>query len=104
MAAFPLLQTGSVTQYPAYSANSENISVVRFLDGTDQRWRSQGRPLRKWHVNLQLLTDAEMSAIESFFRQVEGEYTSFAFTDPISGIAVPNCRIADPSLTTEYKG
>jgi hypothetical protein len=104
MATFPLLKTGSVTQYPAYSATSESISIVRFMDGADQRWRSQGKSLRRWQVSLQLLSDDEIFAIESFFEEQAAEYTSFVFTDPLSGAAVPNCRIGDSSLMTEYEG
>ena len=44
MSAFPKLKTGAVAQYPASRALSQATEVVRFLDGTEQRYRAAGRP------------------------------------------------------------
>jgi phage-related protein len=104
MSTFPLLETGAVTQYPAYSGSAQSVSVVRFLDASDQRWRSQGRAFRRWQINLQLLSDNEVTALEAFFEGHLGEYMPFVFTDPFTGESVPNCRLGDAEMTTQYDG
>ena len=43
-----------------------------------------------------------MFALESFFENQSGEYSTFSFTDPVSGQEVLNCRMADPGLTAEF--
>lgn len=104
MSNFPLLQTGAVTQYPGAISSSQPVAIVRFLDASDQRWRLQAKALRSWSIRLALLTDAELWAIEEFFESQLGQYTVFTFTDPYTGQAVPNCRVSDPTLTTQYNG
>lgn len=104
MATFPLLQTGAVTQYPGYLSISQPVAIVRFLDGSDQRWRSQGTQLRSWRIVLGLLSEGELRSLEDFFETQSGEYTTFSFTDPYSGEVISNCRVSDPSLVTQYDG
>ncbi len=102
MASFPLLTSGAVTQYPATVTTGQSVQVIRFLDGSDQRYLNQGRPFRQWQIRVDLLNDTELAQIESFFAAQSGDYSAFAFPDPISGTVVPNCRLAAPGLVTEY--
>ena len=102
MASFPLLSSGAVTQYPAALATDQGAEVIRFLDGTDQRYLTQGRMFRQWQIRLNLLNESEIQQIEAFFAAQLGDYSSFAFPDPFSGTSVPNCRIAIPSLVSDY--
>ena len=102
MATFPLLSSGAVTQYPAPQFIGQGVDVIRFLDGTDQRYLTQGRQLRRWQIRLDLLDGTEIQQIESFFTGQQGDYSTFDFPDPFSGTDVPNCRIGTPGLTTEY--
>ncbi|HEY7306505.1 MAG TPA: hypothetical protein VH601_20435 [Bryobacteraceae bacterium] len=104
MATFPLLASGAVTQYPVPQTSGQAVQVIRFLDGSDQRYLTQGRILRQWQIRLSLLTDRELEQIETFFSAQQGDYASFQFPDPISGTIVPNCRFGTPSLVTEYAG
>jgi len=60
--------------------------------------------LRRWLVNLHLLNESEIAAVEAFFNSLSGEYLTFTFPDPISGTSVPNCRIGTPELISEYQG
>ncbi len=104
MAAFPLLNSGAVTQYPTALTNGQSAQVIRFLDGSDQRYLYQNRLFRQWHIQLTLLNDAEMAQLEAFFVAQSGDYSSFIFPDPISGKDVPNCRLGAPGLASEYIG
>jgi len=104
MIVFPLLSSGAVTQYPAPMVTGQAVEVIRFLDGTDQRYLTQGRQYRRWQIRLDLLNGTELQRIESFFTAVQGEYSIFDFPDPFSGVTVPNCRLGASGLATEYAG
>lgn len=102
MATFPTLSTGAVSQYPAPLLTSQNVQAIRFLDGTDQRYMTQGRTYRTWEIRLDLLNEAELAQLETFFVQTAGDYASFGFPDPFTGTVVPNCRFANATLITTY--
>src|ERR1700735_3762997 len=100
---FPTLSSGAVTQYGSPIGFVWPAQVVRFVDGTDQRFLACGRVLRRWLVNLRLLNESEIAAVEAFFGVMGGEFSTFDFPDPISGATVPNCRIGAPELISEYQ-
>lgn len=104
MATFPLLSSGAVAQYPLASTQGQAVQVIRFLDGSDQRYLTQGAVLRQWQIRLDLLNDAEIAQLEGFFVEQSGDYSPFVFPDPISGSNIPNCRIAAPGLMSAYVG
>ncbi len=101
---FPTLTSGAVTQYGSPIGFVWPAQVLRFIDGTDQRFLSCGQVFRRWLINLRLLNESEIASLETFFSAMGGEYSTFTFPDPISGTAVPNCRIGGPELITEYQG
>lgn len=101
MAAFPILTSGSVMQYPAAVTSGQGAQTIRFLDGSDQRYLTQRKPLRQWQIRLDLLNGNEIEQLESFFA-ANADYSLFTFPDPFSGTDVPNCRFGQPQLITEY--
>jgi hypothetical protein len=103
MATFPVLNSNAVIQYPAPLARIRAGRIVRFLDGSDQRFIALGKTLRSWQVNLTLLNEQELGQIEAFFDTQAGEYSLFDFPDPFSGATVPNCRFGAPTLVTGYQ-
>lgn len=103
MATFPQLSSNAVTQYPAPQAHVRAGRIVRFIDGSDQRFIALGKTLRSWQVNLTLLNEQELADIEAFFEEQGGEYSMFDFPDPVSGVIVPNCRFSAPTLVTAYQ-
>jgi len=104
MGEFPILKTGAVMQYPATRAVQFSTQVLRFLDGSEQRFRDYGKPLRVWTIRLELLDDEEMAALEEFFQSEQGSYGSFAFTDPWDGTRYPDCSLEDDAAWLEYEG
>ncbi|HEY3939364.1 MAG TPA: DUF2460 domain-containing protein [Bryobacteraceae bacterium] len=104
MATFPVLSSGAVMQYPAPVSFGRPAQVIRFIDGTDQRFIARGRALRSWQIKLNLLSEFEIAQIEAFFQAQAGEYSAFDFPDPFSGTSVPNCRLGGPGLPIEYEG
>jgi hypothetical protein len=104
MAQFPLLNSGAITQYPAAVTYGQAVQVVRFLDGSDQRYLSQGSVLRMWEIRVDLLTDAEIFAIEQFFEGQNGNSQFFSFPDPITNVLTPNCIFGSPEIAFAYTG
>lgn len=103
MSAFPRLKTGAVAQYPAGRAASYATEVFRFLDGTDQRYRAHGAPVRRWAIRLDLLDDSEMAALEAFFESAQGRYGSFSFEDPWDGSVHADCSLESDEIAFELR-
>jgi hypothetical protein len=102
MNIFPNIASNAVTQYPAVVQSSQAVRVLAFLDGSDQRYLLQPRTLRVWRINLSQLNEDETQALENFFANQQGQYSSFVFPDPFSATDVPNCRFAAAALITTY--
>jgi len=103
MAQFPTLKTGAILQYPAQKATKYSTQVLRFLDGSEQRFRNYASPLRKWTIRLDLLDEAELHALREFFRTAEGAAGSFTFTDPWDGARYPNCSLEPEAMIEEIQ-
>ena len=104
MANFPVLSSGAITQYPAPVSSGMATQVIRFLDGSDQRYLMQGQTFRSWEIRLDLLNFTEVQQVEAFFMSQQGDYGLFSFPDPFSSADIPNCRLGSPGLVTEYVG
>lgn len=104
MSTFPRLKTNAVQQYPARRALEFSTSILRFVDGTEQRFREYPSLLRSWSIDLKLLDEAEMTKLENFFVTQGGQYGSFSFTDPWDQATYPNCTLQDPDLLLRYEG
>ncbi len=100
---FPTLSSGAVSQYGLPIGFVWPAQVIRFVDGSDQRFLASGQMFRRWAINLNLLNESEIASVEAFFNALGGEYTTFTFPDPISGASVPNCRIGAPELISQYQ-
>jgi hypothetical protein len=99
---FPILKTGAVAQYPLERTVRFSTEAVRFLDGTQQRFRMYGNGLRRWVVKLDLLDEQELDAVISFVDQQEG--SSFDFRDPVTGGTAAKCVISGESFEATLRG
>jgi len=108
MGTFPTLKTGAVAQYPATKSLRFQNQILRFIDGTDQRYRDSAGPLRSWEIRLDKLDEGEMAMLENFYTDNQGSFGSFTFTDPWDGQVYSNCSLASDSLglvsITEMQG
>lgn len=104
MPQFPILRTGAVAQYPLQSGPSYSTRIARFVDGNEQRAPEFAQPLRRWVVQLTLLDESELSAIESFFRLHWGSNETFSFTDPGNSQTYPECSIEGDDLEWHQYG
>lgn len=104
MSDFPVLTTGAVMQYPAERAVVFSTQVVRFLDGSEQRFREFSKPLHRWIIRLENLSELEMSSLREFFRFQDGDADPFVFTDPWDGTEYPDCSLETDLMNEEYFG
>ncbi len=98
MATFPKLKTSAVAQYPATKALRFQNQTLRFVDGVEQRYRDSAGPLHGWEIRLEELDEGEMAEVEQFFLENQGQFGSFAFTDPWDGRGYANCSLASDEL------
>jgi hypothetical protein len=103
MDSFPHLGTNAIAQYPSGYGRSYRTEVLRFLDGTEQRYRKQPDGLRHWVIRLELLNEAETDALRRFFDGRAGRYGSFTFSDPWTGDDFENCFLESDVLDLEYR-
>jgi phage-related protein len=102
MSEFPRLKTGAVAQYPAEKSVVYSTTVLRFLDGTEQRCRDYGTALRRWTIRLDRLDEREMAQVEEFFLSQQGQAEDFTFTDPWDGEEYPACSIENHELVLSF--
>jgi hypothetical protein len=103
---FPTLKTGAAAQYPLDFGVRFATQAVRFMDGSQQRFRLYGTGLRRWTLKLDLLDEQELGAVISFIEQ-QGSAV-FAFTDPLTGQIASTCVISgqkfDATMKNEMNG
>jgi len=85
-------------QYPATKAIRFANQIVRFVDGSEQRYRDGAGPLHQWVIRLSELDETEMAALEQFFESNQGSFGSFSFTDPWDNQTYTNCSLAADTM------
>jgi hypothetical protein len=100
---FPTLKTGAVTQYPGKRTLLFNTDTIRFLDGTEQRFRDSPSVLHQWTIQLDLLDEDELVTLDQFFLSNQGRFGSFSFTDPWDGTVYPNCSLAADAFSFQLR-
>jgi hypothetical protein len=101
---FPTLKTGAVMQYPCKRMLQFSTDVVRFLDGTEQRYRDYAAVLHRWTIKLDLLDESELAAYDQFFVSNQGSFGTFSFTDPWDGTVYANCSLAADTFAFTVTG
>ncbi len=102
MSTLPKLKTGAVMQYPAAKDASYSTGIVKFVDGAEQRYRDFKAPLRRWIIRLDLLDEAELSALEDFFLDRDGRFGSFTFVEPWTETEYPNCSLDSDKFESDF--
>ena len=104
MATFPRLKTNAIAQYPVSRREQFQNQTVRFVDGTEQRYRDSAAARLEWEIRLSQLDESELAAIEEFFLANQGAFGSFVFTDPWDGQVYDNCSVAADELALVTAG
>ena len=103
MANFPALKTGAVAQYGSDRSRQFSTQVLRFIDGSEQRFPGYGTPLLQWVIRLDLLDESELENLEQFFENEGGRVGSFSFTDPWDGTVYESCSFASDGLALQFR-
>ena len=103
MATFPKLKSAAALQYPAERRVRHQNQALRFVDGTEQRYRDGRGALHRWEIPLSQLDESEMAAMEEFFLSEQGASGSFSFTDPWDGSTHPNCSLESDAIPLEFE-
>ena len=98
MATFPRLKSNAIAQYPAARRAQFQNQTVRFVDGSEQRYRDSAGARLEWDIQLTQLDEGELATIEEFFLANQGSFGSFTFEDPWDGSVYDNCSIAEDGL------
>jgi phage-related protein len=104
MANFPKLKTNAIAQYPLARRERFQNQTVRFVDGSEQRYRDSAGSRLEWEIRLSQLDEGELAAIEEFFLSSQGAFGSFAFTDPWDGQVHDNCSVSADELALVTEG
>ena len=104
MANFPALKTGVVAQYGSDRSRRFSTQVLRFLDGSEQRFPGFPAALQQWAIRLDLLDEGELETLREFFLSEEGRAGSFSFTDPWTDTVYANCSFGSDTLSLQFQG
>ena len=102
MTTLPLLKSGQIAQYPLRRTIRQRVETVEFLDGSEQRCASSGL-LHEWTIQLGLIDEQELAALEAFVEQQQGAAGQFEFTDPADGSQYQNCSLAVEVLGETFR-
>jgi hypothetical protein len=103
VATFPTLKTGAVAQYGSDRTRVFSTQVLRFVDGSEQRFPGYGTALLQWVIRLDLLDESELEALELFFESEGGRVGTFSFTDPWDGTVYPSCSFGSDELAMTFQ-
>ena len=95
------MSTGALTQYGSAYELAFRTQVIRYVDGSEQRYSGRGTPGRRWTVALKQLTPSELAAVRSFFREQRGREGTFSFTDPWTGVEHATCSFGADAIQIE---
>lgn len=103
MAAFPLLKTGAVSQYPSSKALEFSTTVLRYVDGSEQRFRTRPAIGHRWLIDLRAVSPEEAGVIRAFVEAHRGRFGTFSFQDPWTGTVYDNCSFDGDSLELNFQ-
>jgi len=86
MLYYPQLSSGVLAQYPIAKQISYRTVINTLPDGRTITMADLNGAFVTWQLTYSGLSDAEWSAIEQLFTQVQGSYGTFTFADPAGNL------------------
>ena len=74
-----------------------------FVSGDEHRSPLFAAPLRRWLIQLSLLTEGERFALEEFYVEQGGGANSFSFTDPWDGVEYLDCSFESNEMASVFE-
>ena len=108
---FPTLSSGVACQLPVQQSSDFWSNVYDQGSGPRYVWGFyaeglSGFPtgyLRSWRLSYPVLSDADLATLEAFFMTQQGCYSSFTFTDPLSGSSYDHVRFDTDELAIQHQ-
>lgn len=94
---FPRLKGAAGVQYPVTREVRCATRVLRFVDGSEQRFRERAAE-RRWRVDLALIDEQEAAAAVAFFETRQGRAGSFDYGD------AAGCRFGADEMEMVWEG
>ncbi|MBL8179952.1 MAG: hypothetical protein JNK48_35055 [Bryobacterales bacterium] len=104
MAVIPIEQTNSPAEYPLHATKRFHNSSIRFLDGTEQRFRARHQPSMIWQLQYRNQNPGEMAAWMPFLDGALGSQSVFDFIDPVGMTVHSGSRMAANDVEVEQVG
>ena len=104
MSRFPKLKSGAAAQYPASKTIAYSTWTGQFVGGGEQRFREQPAPLRRWVIDLRLLTEGEVTNLREFFEEAQGRFGEFEFEDPWDSTVYSPCSFDSDESSIQWDG
>jgi len=101
---FPTLKTGAVMQYPGKRVLQFCTDVVRFLDGTEQRYRDYARYCTGGPSNSTYWMNLNLPSTTNSLYLTRARSETFSFTDPWDGTVYANCSLAADTFAFTVTG
>jgi hypothetical protein len=83
---FPQLATGALAQFPAQKHVLQRTVINRSPGGSITKMSDPEGAALAWELVYDGLTDAEMTALDTLFRECEGRLRPFEFVDPCGNL------------------
>src|SRR5277367_1228741 len=96
MLTFPQLSTGALTQYPLRKRLTQRTVLNVTEDGHAIALADTGADTVYWDLSFTALTDAEVSALVTFFQSCEGSLQPFIFVDPSANLMIYSEDFSQP--------
>lgn len=90
-------------QWPATRGMYFSTDVLEFADGSEQRFRNFSQYIRRWVVQLDELDEDDLTLIEAFYGQQQGQVGTFSFVDPWDGTMHAECQFDNSEVLAEYR-
>jgi hypothetical protein len=100
MPNLPSLQSGSTVQYPFVTSLRYSTGIIRFVDGSEQRFSHTRGVHRTWTVGLRDLNPSEIEAVAAF--ATSSDKQAFTFYDPVTGEVHSQCTLLAQPVTVEH--
>ncbi len=86
MSVYPQLMSGALSQYPLKKRLQARTVINRLADGSTVKLPDAPGGSTGWQLQYSGLTDAEVSALQTFFTSCEGSLNGFIFVDPAGNL------------------
>jgi hypothetical protein len=81
--ALPTLASGSVARYPVQVTTSAKTGIVRFVNGSEQRWR-EAQQITSFVLTYTNINAYDTSTMQAFFIARKGRFVDSALTNTFS--------------------